>query len=206
MLGTRPGFPPSRGKRGEGLGVQMSDRRIVVAAVLAAGAALAACSHDSGVREQAFPTATPTVAVSSSATPFPEETQILAQYRAFFAVLTPASKATPAVRLAMLKTYATEPSLTRTLGGLAAAAAAGEVLYGQDILRPELVNVVGIVATIRDCQDTSGVGRLKVATGKKVTVGVMNTLATVVMKRGNDGVWRVSTVENKPAGSCSAAA
>jgi lambda repressor-like predicted transcriptional regulator len=206
MFGARPGCPPSRGKRGEGLGVQMSDRRIVVAAVLAAGATLAACSQDSGVHVQTLPTATPTVAVSSSPTPFPEETQILAQYRAFFAVLTPASKAKPAVRLAMLKTYATEPSLTRTLGGLAAAAAAGEVLYGQDILRPELVNVVGIVATIRDCQDTSGVGRLKVATGKKVTVGVMNTLATVVMKRGNDGVWRVSTVENKPAGSCSAAA
>lgn len=206
MFGARPGCPPSRGKRGEGLGVQMSDRRIVAAAVLAAGAALAACSHDSGVHVQTLPTATPTVAVSSPPTPFPEETQILAQYRAFFAVLTPASKAKPAVRLAMLQTYATEPSLTRTLGGLAAAAAAGEVLFGQDILRPELVNVVGIVATIRDCQDTSGVGRLKVATGKKVTVGVMNTLATVVMKRGNDGVWRVSTVENKPAGSCSATA
>jgi hypothetical protein len=206
MFGARSGCPPSRGKRGEGLGVQMSDRRIVVAAVLAAGAALAACSQDSGVHVQTFPTDTPTVAVSSSPTPFPEESQILSQYRAFFAVLTPASKAKPAVRLAMLKTYATEPSLTRTLGGLAAAAAAGEVFYGQDILRPELVNVVGTVATIRDCQDTSGVGRLKVATGKKVTVGVMNTLATVVMKRGNDGVWRVSTVENKPAGSCSAGA
>jgi len=94
----------------------MSDRRIVVAAVLAAGAALAGCSHDSGVHVQTFPTATPTVAVSSSATPLPEESQILAQYRAFFAVLTPASKAKPAAaRLAMLKRFATEPSLTRTL-------------------------------------------------------------------------------------------
>jgi len=207
MFGARSGCPPSRGKHGEGLGVRMSDRRIVVAAVLAAGAALAACSHDSGVHVQTFPTTTPTVAVSSSLTPFPEEGQILAQYRAFFTRLTPASKAKPAaVRLAMLKRFATEPSLTRTLGGFAAASAAGEVYYGQDIVRPEITMVVGLTATLSDCQDTPGHGRLKVATGKKVTVGLKNDLAIVTMKRGPDGVWRVSTVEYKPAGSCSAAA
>lgn len=184
----------------------MNGRPKVLAAILAVGAALAACSHDSGVHVQGLPTATPTVAVSSSPTGFPDEGQILAQYRAFFAVLAPASKARAAQRLAMLKTVATDPSLTRTLGGLAAATAAGEMLYGKDILRPEVVNVAGGTATIRDCQDTSGFGRLKIATGKKVTVGVKNTLATVVMKRGADGVWRVATVENKAAGSCSAAA
>lgn len=206
MFGTRHGCPPSRRKRGEGLGARMSDRRIVVAAVLAAGAALAGCSNDSGVHVQTFPTASPTVAVSSSVTPLPEESQILAQYRAFFGVLTPASKATPTSRFAMLRKVAIEPALSRVLGGMAAAQHVGEVFYGDDILRPVLKLVDGLSATVTDCQDTSGVGRMKVATGKKVTVGVKNTLATVVMKRGSDGVWRVSMVENRPAGSCSAAA
>ncbi len=207
MFGARPGCPPSRGKRGEGLGVQMSDRRIVVAAVLTACAALAACSHDSGVHVQTFPTATPTMVVSSSATPFPEASQILAQYRAFFAVLTPASKATSAaVRLAMLKRVATQPLLTRTLGGFAAASAAGEVYYGQDIVRPEITRVNGMTVTLSDCQDTSGHGRLKISTSKKVTAGLKNDLAIATMKRGPDAVWRVSTVEYKPVGSCSAVA
>lgn len=199
-------MPAQPRERDEGLAVRMSDRRIVVAAVVAAGAALAACSHDSGVHVQALPTAAPTVVVSSSSTPFPEASQILAQYRGFFAVLTPASKAKPAVRLAMLTRFATEPSLTRTLGGFAAASAAGEVLYGEDIVRPELTRVDGSMATLRDCQDTSGHGRLKVATGKKVTVGLKNDLAIVTMKRGPDAVWRVSTLEYKPAGSCNAVA
>lgn len=114
----------------------MSDRRIVVAAVLAAGAALAGCSHDSGVHVQTFPTATPTVAVSSSATPLPEESQILAQYRAFFGILTPASKATPTSRFAMLRKVAIEPALSRVLGGMAAAQHVGEVFYCDDILSP----------------------------------------------------------------------
>jgi len=80
------------------------------------------------------------------------------------------------------------------------------VYYGQDTVRPEITMVNGLTATLRDCQDTSGHGRLKVATGKKVTLGLKNDLAIVTMKRGPDGVWRVSTVEYKPAGSCSAAA
>jgi len=184
----------------------MSDRRIVVAAVLAAGAALAACSHDSGVHVQAFPTATPSVAVSSSTTPFPDESQILAQYRAFFVSITPASKTTPAGRLRLMQKVAMEPALTRTLGGIAAVVAAGEVFYGQDILHPELTKVEGATATLRDCQDSSGAGRVRTKTGKKVTVGRKNDLAVVTMKRGADSVWRVSTVEYKPAGSCSAAA
>ncbi len=186
----------------------MSDQLGPAAAVFVAFLTLTGCSGN-GVKVQSLPTPTASVtspAATPTATGLAEEQQILAQYSAFFAALTPASKATPAGRLEMLRLVATDPSLTRTLGGIAAAAAAGEMLYGRDVLRPEVISVVGTTATLRDCQDTSGFGRVKVATGKRVTVGVKNTLATVVMKRGTDGVWRVSTVENKPAGSCSAAA
>ena len=105
----------------------------------------------------------------------------------------------------MLQKVAAEPELTRLLGGIAAAEHVGEVFYGEDLVRPQIIRVTSVNATLRDCADTSQHGRLKVATGKRVTVGYKNDLAIVTMMRGGDGVWRVATVESKPAGSCSAA-
>lgn len=186
----------------------MSDERGAAVALLAVVVLLNGCSHSSGVNVQSLPTPTAsagTPSVRPSPT-FPDQDLILAQYRAYFATLTPASKATPPMRFEILRKVATDPSLTRTLGGLAAAAAAGEVYYGEDIVRPEITKVEGRLAMLRDCQDSSGHGRLKVATGKKVTVGLKNDLAIVTMKLGTEGVWRVSTVTYKPAGSCSAPA
>lgn len=193
----------------EGQGIQMSEQRGTATALLAVVLTLTGCSSGSGVHVQGLPTPTASAtspATTSSATGFPEEQQILAQYRAFFTTLTPASKATAAGRFMMMQKVATDPALTRVLGGIAAAQHAGEVYYGQDLVRPELTKVVGMTAMLRDCQDSSGAGRLKTSTGKKVTVGRKNDLAIVTMKRGPDGVWRVSTVTYKPAGSCSAAA
>ena len=185
----------------------MSDQRWRGATVLVAIIALSGCSDDGGVRVQSVPTPTASQATPSTVpSDFPEQVQILAQYRAFFAALAPASRATPANRLKLLQKVATEPVLTRTVGGMAASSAAGEVLYGQDIIRPELTKVDGTTAMLRDCQDSSGAGRMKASTGKKVTVGRKNDLALVTMKRGADGVWRVSTVAYQPAGSCSAGA
>jgi hypothetical protein len=185
----------------------MTDRRILLAAVLTTGAFMGACSRENGVHVQTDPSSAPTVTASSAATSFPGEAQILAQYRGFFAVLAPVSRAKLAsVRLSMLKGFATEPSLTRTLGGFAASYAAGEVLYGRDLLRPKITMFDGTTATLRDCQDSSGAGRVNAKTGRKVTVGRKDDLALVTMKLGLDAVWRVSTVTYQPAGSCSGAA
>ena len=198
--------------------------RAEISAALLVALASTGCSTGTGVGNTGGPLPSATTAAtpqaSSSASPRPQTTQtspgsptisalttsaVLTQYRAFFAALTPASKATPAVRYAMLRKVATEPELTRLLGGIAAAQHVGEVFYGRDLVRPQIVRVTGMNATLRDCADTSQHGRLKVATGKRVTVGYKNDLAIVKMIRGSDGVWRVATVESKPAGSCSAA-
>lgn len=192
-----------------------------VAAVLTAALAVASCSPASGVDAQGpvtpTPTAMPTTSTSTldptppsspSAMPAttPGSADILDQYRAFFASLTPLSKASYDARLAAMQKLATDPELTRVMGGMAASTQAGEVFYGEDIIRPMIVSVVGDVATIADCQDTSNHGRERLATGEKVTVGVKNTLANITMKRGADGVWRVAAIENQQAGSCAAGA
>ena len=198
--------------------------RVEIAAALLVALALTGCARGTGVDTSGGPlpstTSSTTPSALSSVPPNPQTTPtrsgsptipaltasaILTQYRAFFAALTPASKATPAVRYAMMKKVSAEPELTRLLGGIAAAQRVGEVFYGEDLVRPQIVRVTGVKATLRDCADTSQHGRLKVATGKRVTVGYKNDLAIVTMIRGNDSVWRVATVESKPAGSCSAA-
>ena len=190
-----------------------------VAAVLAVVLMLAGCSSGGVVDAQGPVTPAPTAAPTThrlESTPSPsapgttamtpEGANILRQYKAFFASLPLLSKASDSARFAAMQQLATDPELTRVLGGMAASTHVGEVFYGRDIVRPVIISIVGGVARIADCQDTSGSGREKLATGEKVTVGVKNTLANVTMKRGPDGAWRVATIENQQAGSCTARA
>lgn len=198
--------------------------RVEIAAALLVALALTGCARGTGVDTSGgpLPSTTPvtTPTASSSTSPSSETTPtspssptvpalttsaILTQYRAFFATLTPASKAPPADRFQMMKNVAVEPELTTVLGGMATSQHQGEVGYGSEILRPHITGVVGSTAILRDCQDTSHVGRLNVATGKKVTVGYKDDLAIVTMNRAVDGVWRVAKIQSKPAGSCTAA-
>lgn len=180
---------------------------VLLAVVVVAGLVGAVVSNqDTGVVTQTLPSPGATGPTGPTGPVVPEQDAILSQYKAFWAILTPASKAEPEARRAMLEKVAVDPSLTRTLNGMRASDNIGEVAYGQEVVRPELVSADGATATLRDCQDGSAAGRVKVATGEKVTVGAKDALAIVTMQRGADAVWRVSTVEYQPAGSCSAPA
>lgn len=201
--------PPGPPRLGRGRAVLLTAGVLLAVVVVAGVVGAVASDQDTGVVTQTLPSpdpaAAPSVGPTVPAAPVvPEQDAILAQYRAFWAVLTPASKAEPEARRAMLEQVAVDPSLTRTLGGMRASDNIGEVAYGQEVVRPELVSVDGATATLRDCQDGSAAGRVKVATGEKVTVGAKDELAIVTMQRGADAVWRVATVEYQPAGSCSA--
>lgn len=188
------------------------------AVVLAALLLLPGCSS-SGVKAQgpvspgpttSAPTATPsrpadTPVGASPATPSQsaEEAAILAQYRAFFHALTPASTLGEDARLNLMRTLAVDPELRRVMGGMAASDAAGEVGYGETVVRPKLSAAVdGDTANLTDCQDGSQSGRMKAATGVKTTVGTSHDFAKVSMKRGPDGTWRVATVEYQSEASC----
>lgn len=180
-------------------------------------AVLAGCSGgNSGVTAEPAPTdsispspsaspttdPSPTTSASTAPTASPDEVEILDQYRQFFASLTPLSTMAYEVRYAAMRKLAVDPELTRVMGGYAAADQAGEVLYGEPVVRPEVTKIDGPVATVSDCQDTSAHGRQVEATGKKTTVGRKGDLATVTMQQGSDDVWRIATISYAPAGSC----
>lgn len=172
-------------------------------AALALALSLAACSGSNGVDATEGPSTSPETSSSASpaAQPSPtpsgseEEQAILAQYRNFFELAPRLHLTPPNDRAAAWAEVATDPSYTRTLGGVAAADAAGETFFGEYVINPVVITVDGSRATIRDCQDTSQLGRAKVATGEKVTVGRANSLAVITMVKGPDGTWRVSEAE-----------
>lgn len=192
-----------------------------VAALVVTMVTLAACSATSGVHAQGpvAPTSSETEdatnASSSAAPTFPlghpsggtsaDSAPILAQYRAFFDLITPAwMMPDAAARAAAMADLAVDPEYTMLLSAMKATRDAGEVGYGDDVVRPEVQSVVGDQATLVDCQNTSSHGRMTIATGVKVTQGRKNDLAQVTMKRGPDGIWRVATVAYAAAGSCHA--
>jgi hypothetical protein len=177
-----------------------------LAAVLVLTVAACASKSSADGLDLRTPSASPSAAsrtVSPAPTPSTEKEKILAQYRRFWATLTPASVTAGSHRLQMLRAVSTEPSLSRTAGGMHTADAIGEVGYGVPQTHPQITKVAGEEAWLRDCLDASNVGRVKVTTGRKTTRGTTHDLAVVSMRRGDDNVWRVSTVDlSFPPHSC----
>lgn len=141
----------------------------------------------------------PDVTVATTPVAPTEEQAILEQYRKFFAIQTALMQAPAAERPQMFAAVATDPSYSRTLTGMEAADAAGETTYGEIRLNPVVVSIADRTAKVRDCQDTSGAGRLVKETGSKVTVGRTGALALATMVRGDDDIWRVSRVDYQPS-------
>lgn len=122
---------------------------------------------------------------------------ILAQYRAYWALLQvlqqTARQLSPRLRSTRWQ---------QTLKVAADRDAAGEALYGQIVLRPTVDVVRGQTVLVRDCQDTTNSGRIKVATGEKLTVGVPQVVRYTTLQQGADRQWRVSDIGSTPGGAC----
>jgi hypothetical protein len=142
------------------------------------------------------PTATP------APTPRTETERILGQYGTFYTTLERGWRVGRHQRVALFETVAVEPELSRVVGAMLASDSLGETGYGKIIPRPRITKISGQTAWITDCQDGSRAGRVKIASGRKTTRGTSRDLAIVSMQRGSDGVWRLSTVTYRPAGSC----
>lgn len=164
-----------------------------------------ACGDDSDGLDLSEPTtqgtSTATTAVTPSTTPTPsdstpvnpEEQQILAQYRAFYAALDIAN-AEPQRAEELLSPVATGAQLEQTVARVLGTAVAGEVIYGEIVLNPEVASVVEDKAVIRDCQDSSGTGR-RSPEGEDLTVGRAKSSAETTLERAPDGVWRVAATD-----------
>lgn len=182
-------------------------RRMRLVATVAVALLLAlfvgACSDADGVmRETPSPGITPPPTTTASPTPTTEEQRILAQYRAFWQIQTPASEAPAGQRKAMLEPYATDPALSRVVRGMRASDNVGQVGYGEVIPHPRIKSIEGAVAFLRDCQDGSKAGRKERDTGRIVTRGTARDLAEVTLRHGPDGAWRVATIDYPRGARC----
>jgi len=130
-----------------------------------------------------------------------EAERVLAQYATFWTLITPASRAAPSSRRAMLAPYATDPELSRLLRGLLATDAVDQQDYGAPIPHARVTTIRGNTAGVFDCQDASRAGLASRSSGRRLTRGVSRNPVNATLLRGPDGQWRMSTVEF-PGGSC----
>ncbi len=176
-----------------------------VALAAAAAATITGCSPSSSKLADPLPSRTSVSPSSASVTPSPTPSAdaALAQYRAFWAALTPASKAPASKRRAMLAPYAADPELTSLLNGIERERSRGRAFYGQDVPRPTISQLLAGqgIAVVDDCQDSSGSGVVDLSTGERLTKGVPRNHVVSTMHRGPDGIWRVASVEY-PKTSC----
>lgn len=121
---------------------------------------------------------------------------MLAQYRKFWATLTPVSRMPAAERRAVLAELAVDPALKSILFGMTQADSKGQVFYGSDVPRPVArINPDATTGLVDDCQDSSRAGVAERATGKRVTVGVARNHVSVTMKKQPGEQWKVAFID-----------
>lgn len=175
-------------------------RTSVGAAILACVAA--GCSGHSTAQNATTQSSTTSSTDAPNATAVAEE-QALAQYRAFWAHIDAASAASGmASKRAILSPYATDPELSSLVATFTEDNAKGQVAYGSNVLRPEIVafSVGRGVAAIHDCQDSSHAGTEVAATHKPLTVGPTRNPVNTTLHLAQ-GLWKVSFVQY-PGGTC----
>lgn len=148
-----------------------------------------------GATGSASPTSTPSISASG-------QHQVLDQYRAFWAELTPASHAVASRRRAMLEPFAADPELKSLVQGMARDRANGRVFYGQPVVRASVTQFSEVrgIAVVRDCQDATHTGDKDARTGRVLTKGTAHTLVVATLHKLATS-WRVVFV-SFPRQSC----
>jgi hypothetical protein len=148
---------------------------------------------------------TTTRSASPPSTPPPtsanQRLAVEAAYRKFWAVSWDVDKQPPSRWRPVLASVSVDPELTRLYAGTKAQQQAGIRLYGHVEPHPSVRQVTGDSASIVDCQDASHAGQADARTGRPKTVGVARSPVEASLRRGTDGVWRVSDVRYK-GGAC----
>ena len=163
-----------------------------------------ACGGSSSKAQPTAATSTPPASASAStSSPASAEAVILADYRAFWMSLTPASQSAPDQRRRMLSPHTGDPELGSLLAGMARDDADGRVYYGSPVLRAlvQQFSPAKGVAVVRDCQDASNTGDKDRRTGRLLTKGKARTLVVSTLHRTSRGGWKVVFV-SFPRQSC----
>jgi hypothetical protein len=141
-------------------------------------------------------TPTKTVAPPSpSRSPLSDQDAITSAYRNLYVVGQRAEQASPEQRRSVLATVATQPLLDRMLRGIAALQATGRATWGMPVHHTFDVKINGDKATLHDCQDATKTGQADAKTGRRLTHGMTGTHLVVSFRKGKDGAWRASTLE-----------
>lgn len=163
-----------------------------LAGVLSSG--LAGCAKDAD--GAAAPAPSVTAPASPAASPVDEQAALLAQYRKFWASLTPISRLPEPERQPALAELAVDPALKSLLAGMRQADIKGQVFYGMNVPRPEVrINPDATTALVDDCQDSSNAGIAMKETEERVTVGVERNHVSVTMKKQPGGPWKVAFID-----------
>ncbi len=102
----------------------------------------------------------------------------------------------------VLGQVAMDPHLGLVLARASQQRRDGIKLYGQVVPHPTVLPINGAdQARIRDCQDASHAGQADARTGRARTVGIARNPVVAVLRRGNDGSWRVYSIDF-PGGTC----
>ncbi|MFA1550747.1 hypothetical protein [Actinomadura chokoriensis] len=124
--------------------------------------------------------------------PVPDDDAVKRAYTSFIAMLDHADSLPESSRKQQLSTLMVEPQLSRVLKRTEELRSKELTSYGKVIVHITSVEVTGNDATLRDCQDSSKAGLMKIGSHEKINRGVQkgNTKAYVI--KAADGEWRVS--------------
>ena len=124
-----------------------------------------------------------------------EERQVIEQYVRFWTDVLPKAFAAPAAsRRGVLGSVTVEPELGVLLGNMKNNDKKGEKGYGVDVPIHQKVELRADIALVRGCLNSSDAGIMRIDTGKKLTRGPARNRVLANLKRGVDGIWRVSAV------------
>jgi hypothetical protein len=179
-------------------------RNVVVAgAVLVLGAS--GCTGDSGKGpvDPPLPPSTPASPVPSVSPTGTAEDQILAQYRRFWTETLPAVfAAEPNQRRAALGPVAADPLVPELLRLARGFDDKNEVASGTPVVLQQMVSRSGREAIVFGCLDMRMTIRTDRATGRVTFRGQSRDPDQAYFKIGDDGIWRVYALDQRPGSKC----
>jgi hypothetical protein len=148
-----------------------------------------------------LPTSSPPAAPSQVSSPASGEAAVRQTYTQYWATLPQAEHAaTEGDQRRLLSRYATDPLLSEVIVNIGKLHSSDVTSEGYVVVHIEKVQVSGVNAELRACQDSTHALLRNTRSGKITNRGGSNDHARAVLIRGADGQWRVKRIF--PLGRC----